>query len=439
MSPGHSSTAPRHANAHGSTGRPNDPSPRDEILFVTDRRFWRRSIGSEQRIAALVENFAERGHRVAVAYVGKTTQDDRASLAAFRSSMTNLETITRDDRPIDFGFRIRRLIERLGNRRDANKREDPHSILATRSPRRRAFVQTVIDDRQPRIVIVEFLRLTYTVHPRDAVPGNRRRPMYWIDTHDVLHQRAESFRAAGAAVQADVDEEDEARALASYDAIVAIHEPDGETFRKLLPETSVLVVPHGISLPTNSEPAASRATAACARSPWRLGFLGGRDESNLRALDWFVAELWPDLRTKFGRGVELHIAGQVCHEWKRRLDGVVHWGPLDSIDRFWPNIEIAINPIRYGSGLKIKNVEALAYGVPLLTTSVGALGLEPAMSHGLRVADQRDEWLETLCDWLDNPSHALEVGLAGHAYANAHLTKEAVFRDLETALAVGRE
>ena len=125
--------------------------------------------------------------------------------------MTNLETITRDDRAIKFGFRFRGLIERLGNRRDANKREDPHSILATRSPRRRAFVQTVIDDRQPRIVIVEFLRLTYTVHPRDAVPRNRRRPMYWIDTHDVLHQRAESFRAAGAAVQTDVNEEDEDR------------------------------------------------------------------------------------------------------------------------------------------------------------------------------------------------------------------------------------
>ena len=75
-------------------------------------------------------------------------------------------------------------------------------------------------------------------------------------------------------------------------------------------------------------------------------------------------------------------------------DGVLSIGPVETIDVFWPNIDIAINPIRFGSGLKIKNVEALAYGLPLLTTPIGAEGLEAASPLGLvrRLSTRMKRW-----------------------------------------------
>jgi glycosyltransferase involved in cell wall biosynthesis len=198
--------------------------------------------------------------------------------------------------------------------------------------------------------------------------------------------------------------------------------------RHLVPQKPVIVVPHGIE-PANLS--ALRERSSKDQPPTRLGFLGGRDESNQQALDWFVDKIWPKIRSRFGDKVELHVAGQVCHSWHQRSEGIVVVGPIDSIDLFWPSIDIAINPVRFGSGLKIKNVEALAYGRPLITTSIGAEGLESASPNGLRIANSESEWECSLDDWLTHPGSAAKLGRTGRAYAKAHLTEDAAFHDLE--------
>jgi glycosyltransferase involved in cell wall biosynthesis len=418
---------------------------RDEILFVTDRRFWRRSIGSEQRIATLILHLARRGEHVAVVYVGRVNSRDRALLTRFLSSAPKLEGLTRPfdwktlwhasrkwlrrpripgskPEPFPGASRWASAIESNDAPDDALDRPDQYS------PARRAFVQSVIQERRPRIVIVEFSRLTYTVFPRGAAAGNCR---YWVDTHDILHKRAERYRTAGATVTHPILASQEARDLETYDAILAIQKQEGDQLRELVPHRPVIVVPHGIDLPILPE------RTSDARQPTRLGFLGGRDESNRHALDWFVDRIWPNIRSRFGEKVELHVAGQICHAWQPRGDGIgiVIVGPIDSIEHFWPSIDIAINPVRFGSGLKIKNVEALAYGCPLITTSIGAEGLEVASPDGLRIADTECKWDRSLDDWLTNPDSATELGQAARAYAQAHLTEDAAFHALELQIA----
>ena len=418
-------------SSEDSIPQPSGASARNEILFITDRRFWRRSIGSEQRIATLILHLARRGENVAVAYVGRVNGHEGDRLARFVSSVPNLEGVARraDRTALWRAFRERmRRLRRLGSLRRASATEpdDIPELVDRNSPARRAFVQSVIEKRHPRIVIVEFLRLTYTVYPRGATTRAAR---YWIDTHDILHKRAERYRAAGATVTHAIPASQEIRGLETYDAILAIQKPEGDLLRHLLPARPVIVVPHGIELPPLPE-----RTVNTPR-PTRLGFLGGRDESNRHALDWFVDEIWPKIRSRFGEQVELHVAGQICHAWHRQDDGIVLVGPLKSIDLFWPNVDIAINPVRFGSGLKIKNVEALAYGRPLMTTSIGAEGLEIASPDGLRIADTEIEWDRFLDEWLSNPSSATKAGRAARAYAKTHLTEDAAFHDLAVQIA----
>jgi glycosyltransferase involved in cell wall biosynthesis len=426
----------------GGISQRSNPIAQDEILFVTDRRFWRRSIGSEQRIATLILHLARRGEHVAVVYVGRVNSPDRALLTRFLSSAPNLVGMTRR-----FDWKALWHVSQKWLRRPRNPGTSPDPLRRASgiessdaqddapgrpnrdSPARRAFVQSVIEERAPRIVIVEFSRLTYTVYPRGGAAAGTSR--YWVDTHDILHKRAERYRAAGATVTHPILASQEARDLETYDAILAIQKPEGDQLRDLVPDRPVIVVPHGIDLPTLPE------RASDARQPTRLGFLGGRDESNRHALDWFVDRIWPKIRSRFGEKVELHVAGQVCHAWHPHGDGIgiVIVGPIDSIEHFWPSVDIAINPVRFGSGLKIKNVEALAYGRPLITTSIGAEGLEVASPDGLRIADTECKWERTLDDWLTNPDSATQLGHAGRAYAQAHLTEEAAFRALELQIA----
>ncbi|MFK7894927.1 MAG: glycosyltransferase family 4 protein [Myxococcota bacterium] len=387
------------------------PAARTDLLFVTDRMFWRRSIGSEQRIAALIDYAVERGDSVHVAYVGRLSAAEKTSFDRFSAPR-----LTKESRSL----------------------KDTLRATATRSAPRRAFVQSVLRKHRPRIVIVEFLRLIHTVHPRPTpLPDNTR---FVIDTHDVLHQRAARYRDAGAEIARDMSAEEEMKALATFDAILAIQEKEGELIKTALPDSPVLVVPHGIDLPEMQAldraptPVETHGTRGAGGTepilPIRLGFLGGRDEANRSALEWFLEHVWPTLQNRFGSRIELHVAGQICQDWQSEATGIRKIGVLETIEDFWPNVDIAVNPVRFGSGLKIKNVEALAYARPLITTAIGAEGLERAGEQGIAIEDEAEAWIRRLSEWIDSPRERARRGTAGREFAAAALSKETAYREL---------
>jgi len=416
--------------------------PDGEVLLVTDRRFWTRSMGSEQRIASLVRFLCRHDYRVAVAYVGRLDRRQSRDLTSFIRECPGLTVLARPDalrNPIAFvGERSRAAWTRMRARCPARRCNGPRPApppLTGRAPSsaRRTFVEHVIAARAPRVVVIEFLRLVGLVVPRPELglsrrdPHGGRQPIYLVDTIDLLHERAESFRAQGLALDHAIDAEEEARALATFDAAIAIQPRDAETLRRLVPSIPVLEVPHGLSIPE----ASYTAGPATAESPLRLGFLGGRDASNVHGLDWLVERIWPRLRQALGPSVELHVAGQICSVWRAPVgEGLRLWGPVDSIDRFWPEIDVALNPTRSGSGLKIKNVEALAYARPLLTTSIGAQGLEDASPTALRIDDTPEGWIVTLVDWAADAEIRVRMARHGLAYARAHFSEERAFEPL---------
>jgi glycosyltransferase involved in cell wall biosynthesis len=400
-----------------------------DVLVVTDRRFWRRSIGSEQRIANLVLHLGRSGRRVDVAALDRATSADAVAIAAFEAEVPGVAIHSR--------------------------RRTPRNLWpGARNGARRRFVHSAIRTLRPAIVLVEYLRLadampsmreTSAPHA-GAGPSDRQRhdaatPAWWIDTHDVQHRRAARQRRAGARVQRPIEADEEARALSRFDTIVAIQPLEAAVFRRMLPDADVLVAPHGLDLPVLEAPAPATSQGD-ARSPTRLGFLGGRDEANRRGLDWFVTEVWPALRDRFGAAIELCVGGEVGRSWRSAVAGVVTLGPVPTIDAFWPDIDLAVAPVPYGSGLQIKNVEALAWARPLLTTSIGAEGLESALPDGLRVADEAADWIGVLSGWIRDPAAAAAIGRRGRAAAEGCWSCSAAFgaldRRIDAVLAVRR-
>ena len=421
-----------------SAATPKRPleTPRDGILVVTDRKFWRRSIGSEERIATLVLHLARAGFPITVAYVGRVPETERTDFEAFASTEKNLDILARATSRMSFRQALQALARRIRafprpQENVGTAAEDlgpvPIDGFGRGSPARREFVQRLLRESRPRVVLVEFLRLTYTVYPREeeAAPA----PLYWIDTHDVMHERANRYRKAKRAIPYALTAQQETRMLSTYDAILAIQDKEAALFRRLLPDKQVLVVPHGITTSKDLQPPARGPSG-----PTRLGFLGGRDVSNRDSLDWFVEAIWPDIRARFGKRVELHVAGQVCQKWSCEAPGIIHRGLVDSAEQFWTGIDVAINPIRFGSGLKIKNVEALAFGCALLTTPIGAEGIEAASPAGLGIAETESEWKSMLVDWLDHPEPRTRVARQGRIYADTHLTEDIAFHDLRDLL-----
>ena len=388
------------------------------LLCLTDRRFWRRSIGSEQRIASQLIHLARRGHPLVVAYPGRLGAEERRAIADFARGLPDF--VVRSRR-----FGARDLLDFVAGR-IARSEPGANPLLRPTSPARRRFVSRVLEEAAPRVVLVQMTRLTPLVHPRGPAPAG---PItYLLDAHDLLARRAARARAIGIEPALDVSDDQEREAFATYDAILAIQAVEAEAIRARLPDRPVLVAPHGLPLPP--PPPGRRAGGG----PIRLGFLGGRDAANDDALHWFLDRVWPALHEQAVGRVELVVGGRICAGWGRIERGMRVVGAVPSIDAFWSAIDVAINPVRFGSGLKIKNVEALAWGRALVTSPIGAEGLEAAAPTGLCIVEAPEQWLAALRELIEQPERIEALGQAGRRHAERHFSEAAAFAELDAFL-----
>ena len=111
---------------------------------------------------------------------------------------------------------------------------------------------------------------------------------------------------------------------------------------------------------------------------------------NLDALLWFCAEILPRIRRRRS-DFRFLIAGSIAakaHGLVRRCEEeVTIWPSFAHVETFYDAIEVAVAPLRYGTGTCVKVLEALSFGCPVVTTSVGVRGILPQDLVGSLVAD----------------------------------------------------
>ncbi len=128
--------------------------------------------------------------------------------------------------------------------------------------------------------------------------------------------------------------------------------------------------------------------------PIKLLFLGKMDWApNRDGLKWFLEEVWPKVNhTKF----ELHIVGSGDSSWGTELfrqEGIKFFGFVKDLDAVYADCDFSIIPIRYGSGTRIKVIESISKGVPIVSTEMGVQG--SGLTDFLK-AESADEWISTL-------------------------------------------
>ena len=105
---------------------------------------------------------------------------------------------------------------------------------------------------------------------------------------------------------------------------------------------------------------------------------------------------------------QFHLAGKGLQKNDPRFfqTGVVNHGEVPDAEDFMHAHGLMIVPIQAGSGIRIKTLEAMALGVPVVSTSVGAQGL--AVEHGreLMLADQPADFAQAIANLLANPAIA---------------------------------
>jgi glycosyltransferase involved in cell wall biosynthesis len=147
---------------------------------------------------------------------------------------------------------------------------------------------------------------------------------------------------------------------------------------------------------------------------------------NVDAALWFVREVLPRVHQRLP-GLHLSLVGSNPSAAVRALQDVhievTGFVTDDELARRYARARIVVAPLRFGGGIKGKVIEALRHGVPCVTTSAGAQGLDAC--DALAVCDAADDFAQHILELIGDDAEWRRRALAGQAFVRAHYTPDA--------------
>ena len=156
--------------------------------------------------------------------------------------------------------------------------------------------------------------------------------------------------------------------LAQSDIVLAIQEQESQFFKMLLNNKQAQVFTLDITAaPDHPEVLPSKEPV--------IGFLASGNNHNTEGLKRFISEVWPSILAECPNAT-LKVAGSVTNNISSCTSNIELIGWVDDLKTFYQQCRLIINPCETGSGLKIKTIEAVSFGIPVVSTPCGAAGVE---------------------------------------------------------------
>lgn len=262
-------------------------------------------------------------------------------------------------------------------------------------------VRKLLERIHPDVILVD------TVLRAPAVAAADRSVPRVLVSHDVFFKRCESLAAGGLAPRPFVTPELERTLLSGFSTVIAISDSDAADMATLAPTMPIRTL--------RSPIAAAPATPTLPSGPTRILYLGSAAHHNVEGLRWFLATTWPMIIDEYPETL-LDIVGTIGETFAEVPAGVRVHGALADIGPVAGQATFAINPVRSGSGLKIKMLDYFAHGLPCVTTSVGAQGFPESPDRPIAIADSPAQFALCVTSWARDRTAIVQVRAAAHRY-----------------------
>ncbi|MCX7789277.1 MAG: glycosyltransferase family 4 protein [Chloroflexaceae bacterium] len=247
-----------------------------------------------------------------------------------------------------------------------------------------------------------------------------------------LYARELGFSPAGIAVRADLlaCRGYERRLWQRADAIFTVTRRLGQLMVETLPAIENKIV----YFPVFVEPASCRA--APERAGPRLLYVGTvHYPPNLLGLKWFLNECWPLIRRRVP-GAQFDIVGRGGEALLPVPDGVRVHHYVESLDAYYQEAAAFVVPLFSGSGIRLKILDALNHGVPVVSTRAGYAGLEVTEGEELLVADDAPGFAEHVCKLLEHPTERRRLAERGLAFVERNHGPDLALKALDNVLRI---
>jgi len=185
---------------------------------------------------------------------------------------------------------------------------------------------------------------------------------------------------------------------AQFDLVAAITPVDARYYEDNRLNDNVITLPFGIDAqPRPIEPDQSNEL--------KIGFLGSMDWiPNQEGIRWFIDEIWPELSKALPQLIckigGRHMPNDIMEKADVRLQIIPE---VKSATEFLKEFNLVIVPLRSGSGVRIKVLESMANGIPVLSTTIGYEGINARADESILKANTPEEFVSTLKKVSENP------------------------------------
>lgn len=365
-----------------------------KILFAAPRLPHRGVVSGHQIVYQRMRRLCARGHEVGLACFVRPGEEAR--VAEWRGTLLDLETVpdpTLQRRPWSRRLRRARVLDEL------------------RSPEMERRIGDMVQRSHYDVVIAEFSEMGRFLHHNLYLPAVRR----VMSVHQCLTMASQKrvqvlgFTPAGLWERLIRDHlrKAEFTIYRSADHVIVLTPQERFAMRQFCPELHTAMVPGGVDTDVFRPPDAPAAPAG-------IVFTGYYShEQNCDAVRWFVSDVWPKIRSRHPE-LFFYVVGPnppqdlLNLSWKDPM--IVVTGEVGDVRPYLASSYLFVCPVRMGSGLRMKSLEAMSYELPVVTTSLGAEGLPIQPGRNGFIADDVNLMARQINLLLDDAVLRAKVG-----------------------------
>jgi len=288
------------------------------------------------------------------------------------------------------------------------------------APGFQAAVDRLMREKQFDIVNLEFHFLAH--HDLRQSPPGTRPPKVVLDTHEVAYDLARQMARSGGGLSRRVYGEvnwrklrrEELGAFRGVDGLCVCSREDEQRILAEIPDARIVLIPNAADVdyyqPRAEDPAPDPSTVVF------FGLLS--TFPNIDGVTFLLKEIWPRIAEK-RPNARCKIIGarppQAIKDLAR--PGVEITGFVDDLRPSLAGAAAIVVPLRVGSGTRLKIVEGMAMGKAIVSTTLGAEGIDATPGQDILIADDPAAFAAAVIRLLDEPPLAAQIGVAARKLA----------------------
>jgi polysaccharide biosynthesis protein PslH len=214
--------------------------------------------------------------------------------------------------------------------------------------------------------------------------------------------------------------------LNKYDGIATITRVDAVHFLKKGCTIPITDIPFGID-PEKYVNNESSPEGQC------IFFIGAMNWiPNIEGIKWFLKNVWPRVVEKSSR-LKLYIAGRNFPIWLRKtyFKNVIIYGEVRDAQEFMSSKGIMLAPLLSGSGIRVKIIEGMALGKTVISTTIGAEGINYSDGINILIANTPEDFVNRIIEFISNREKCAFIGNNARELVWTEHNNKVIIKNLE--------